>query len=538
MKNTFPSIVFTCVALLISADVASGQVSDAQRNRRREFVGGLLQTLIESQMNRNPVQPQPGRPNLRPFPVNGPKPSLPLTPNMIKARKQCQAWENESAQFVKLLRQEERRLPRVRPLLADALATHASIKALNVNLGQTHTLDPLTDRFCDLDAQWRLLNHQLTQVRGLQPECTACMTRMVNYNTQLCGLFEVQPQFNRAELSRYCTQMASSFQHLIQDVRYDLQGDPNYNVVLRDLQRIYTRLNEADRLIGHGSYDAIVRIYNQCLNQWREVKYKLVSCPHGRVQRGVHQIENIGRHMSELLWIQPDIDRDYLCQVITNMEREVGVAFKNVSLHDLLQCKTPGVVLACSREFQHQCNNLSTRLSSDADVDSLMWDFKQLSNQWQDLNGHLSGFSTPRIGQSVGQIDSGFQVLQGTFGDGPLIDRATMADICSDLDQLSYRLIDLAEQNRKRGGYEKSFHTDFCNCCGKFHKCIHEMHEHVLADRRHDAHAAQDVAAAVASWREVRPLINQCKPEHRVQMNQVRSRIEPLMVKLQVVFSE
>ena len=220
------------------------------------------------------------------------------------------------------------------------------------------------------------------------------------------------------------------------------------------------------------------------------------------------------------------------------MEREVEVAFKHVSLHDLLQCKTPGIVLACSREFQNQCSNLSTRLSTDADVESLMWDFKQLSNQWQELNGHLSAFTTPRIGRSVGQIDSDFQVLQGTFGDGPLIDRATMADICSDLDQLSYRLIDLAEQNRKRGGYEKSFHKDFCGCTSNFHKSIHEMHEHVLADRRHDAHAAQDVAAAVTAWSEVRPMINKCKPEHRREMNQVRSRIEPLMVKLQVVFSD
>ena len=538
MKNILSFFVLTCVTLLIFPDAVTAQVSNAQRDRRREFVGGLLKTLIESQMERNPVQPRPGRPNLHPFPAQGSKPSKPLTPNMIKARKYCESWENESKQLVKFLRQEEKRIPRVRPLLADALTTHAGVKALRTNLGRTHTLEPLTDRFCDLDAQWRLLNHQLTQIRGLQPECTACMSRISKYDTQLGGLFEVQPQFNRTELSRYCTQMASSFQHLIQDVHYDMQGDPNYNVILTELQGIYTRLNETDRLINHGSYDSIVRIYNQCLSQWRDVKYKLASCPHDRIHRGVHQIETIARHKAELLWIQPEIDRDYLCQVIGNMEREVTVAFKHVSLHDLLQCKTPGIVLACSREFQNQCSNLSSRLRSDADVESLLWDFKQLSNQWQDLNGHLSKFSTPRIGRSVGQIDSGFQVLQGTFGDGPLIDRATMADICSDLDQLSYRLIDLAEQHRKRNGYEKSFHNDFCGNAKKFHKCIHQMHEHVLADRRHDAHAAQDVAAAVAAWRDVRPSINKCKPEHRQQMNQVRGRIEPLIVKLQVVFSD
>jgi len=536
MKRYFPALAFLLLVTFLTPEFLSAQVTQQQRERRRAMFGDLLKTLIESQMERDPVQPPPGRPNLRPFPGQDHKPSKPLTPNMIQARAQVKAWEAESGRFVTLLRQEESRLPRVRPILADALTCHAGIKSLRANLGRVHTLDPLTDSFCQIDSQWRLLNHKLSQVNGLRSECTACMARMTEFDTQLCGLFEVQPQFNRRELSRYCTQMASGFQHLIQDVRYDMRGDQNYAAVLGDCQRIYARLNEADRLIERGSYDSIVSIYNQCLTDWRKVKYKLVSCPHARIQRDVHQIEAIGGHVAELLWIQPDIDREYLRRVIGGMEREVAVAFKQVSLHDILSCKTPGAVLACSREFQNQCSRLSARLDTNADVESLMWDFKQFSNQWQDLNGHLVEFKAPRIGRSIGQIDSGFQVLQGTFGDGPLIDRATMADICSDLDQLSYRMIGVVEKNTLQG-YEPAFQNDICDCSRKFHKCIHEMHEHVLADRRHDAHAAEDVAAAVVAWDRLRPLVHKCKPEHRRHMQQIRARIEPLMVKLQVIFA-
>ena len=528
------AVLLSLVTILIPTQL-NAQITQEQRDRRRAIFGDLMKTLIESQMQRDPVPTQPGRPNLKPFPGRDHRPSKPPTANMITARAKMQAWETESSRFVTLLRKEESRLPRVRPLLADSLTLNASIKSLHANMGRVHTLEPLTDSFCQIDSQWRLLNHQLSQVKGLQNECTQCITRMCGFDDELCGLFDVQPQFNRRELGRYCTQMASGFQHLIQDLHYDMRGDPQYPVLIKDCQKLYARLNESGRLIERGNYDSICNLYQQSVKDWRKLKYKLASCPHGRIQKDVYQIESIGGHIAELLWIPAGIDRKYLGQIVQSVQRDANIAFKQVSLQDILSCKTPGAVLACSREFQNTCGKFTARLKSDADVDSLLWDYKQFSNQWNDLQVHLAGFESPRIGQAIGQVDSGFQVLGGVFGDGPLIDRATMAGICSDLDQLSYRLIDVAQQRTARG-YEPAFRTEICDCARAFHTNIHEMHEHALANRRHDSSATADVAAALASWNQLRPLINKCKVEDRRQLQQIRARIEPLMVKLQVVF--
>ncbi len=533
-KLTISSLV-CAVVLLIPCDL-SAQVTQEQRDRRRQFVGDLLKTLIESQQGRDPIPTQPGRPNLRPFPGHDHRPSQPLTPNMISARAKMQAWERESDQFVNMLRMEEQRLPRVRPLLADALTTNASIKSLRANMGRVHSLDPLTDSFCQIDAQWRLLNHQLSQVNGLKPECVACMGRMSTFDADLCGLFGVQPQFNRRELGRYCSQMASSFQHLIQDVRYDMAGDPQYGAIMADCQRLYARLNESTRLIERGNYDSITRIYKQSVNDWRQLKYKLIACPHGRIQRNVHQIESIGGHMAELLWLPMDIDRKYLGMVVQSMERDVNLAFKQVSLQDILGCKTPGAVLVCANDFQNQCGRFSKRLKTNADVEALSWEFKQFSNQWRDLNTHLTGFSSPRMQRSIGQVDTGFQALQTVFGDGPLIDRGTMTEICADLDQLTYRLHDVVER-RTVNGYDPAFHAQICDLSMAFHRSIHEMHEHSLSNRRHDASASADVAVALEVWDRLRPLMRKCKPADRQVLKQLRARIEPLMVKLQVIYT-
>ena len=517
--------------------IANAQVQPQQRERRRAFVNELLKTLIESQMDRDPVPVQPGRPNLRPaFPKSGHTPSQPLTPNMVSARGKLQAWEAESNRFVDMLRREEQRVPRVRPLLADALSVSAQIKTLRRNAGRVHSLDSLTDSFCRIDSSWRLLSHQLSQVNGLRPECVACMGRMSQFDNDLCGLFRVEPQFNRRELATYCTQMASSFQHLIQDVRYDMVGDPQYGAIMGDCQRLYARLNESGKLIERGSYDSIVRIYKQSVNDWRNLKYKLVDCPHGRIQRNVHQIESIGAHIAELLWLPAEIDRRYLAMVLNAMERDIDLAFQQITLKDILASGKPGMVLASARDFANQCGSFSTRLKSNADIDSLLWDYKQFSNQWRDLEVQLRTFGNPQIRRAMGQVDSGFQVLQGVFGDGPLIDRYAMNEICADLDQLSYRLNDVIER-RTSNGYDQRFRTQICDLSRTFRDCIHEMHDHAIQNRRHDANASQDVAIAINAWTQLRPLLNQCKPADRQQLRELRGRIEPLMVKLQVVFA-
>ena len=532
--------IFLCATLLCTSAVwipteIDAQVTQEQRERRRAMLGDLFKTLIESQMERDPVPTQPGRPNLRPFPGHDHQPTKPLTPNMVTARAKIQAWETESGKLVTLLRKEERRVPRVRPLLADALTISASIKSLRANMGRVHTLDPLTDSFCEIDSQWRLLNHQLSQVNGLNSECSACLARMSSLDTDLCGLFNVEPQFNRRELGRYCTQMASGFQHLIRDIRYDMRNDPQYGAILADCQRLYARLNESGRLIQRGSYDSIVKLYQQSVTDWRKLKYKLVSCPYARIRRGVYEIESIGGHIAELLWLPADIDRQYLARVVQSMQRDTNLAFQQVSLKDILASKTPGAILACCNEFQSLCTRFDTRLNSDVDLDSLLWDYKQFSNQWGEVQGHLGKFRSPQIEQTVGQVDNGFQVLQTVFGDGPLIDRATMVQICSELDQLSYQLVDNIDRRTVRN-YEPAFRTEFRTGARDFHTCIHGMHEHALSNRRHDADAQADVVAGLAAWNRIRPLINKCRPEDRRPLQQLRARISPLLVKLQVVF--
>lgn len=528
-------LVFVTVASLVSP--ALSQVTDQRRQARRKFVGDLLETLIESQVNRNPQAPSPGRPNLRPaFPAKSYKPTQPISAKTVSARKILKQWETESASFVTVLRSQDANAVALRPVLADALSAHAQIRALREHSGRVAQLSPLTDSFCHLDESWRVLNHQLTRVRGLPAGCLASIEKICGYDNQLCELFEVQPQFNRRELSRQCTAMATSLRNLQEDIRYDLRSDPNYRATLRNCQQLYSRLNESVGLVERGTYDQVVGVYKLGINDWRKLKYQLVATPHGRLHRKVHQIESIGASIGDLLWLEAELDREYLIAVIKSMQRDAELAFQQVTLKQILSSPKPAVLITNSRSFKTHCATLSSKIESNAPVDDLLWDYQQLSNQWTQLNGSLAEMKISRIDRVIGEVDSGMVVLQSSFGQGPVINRASMTQICGNLEQLVYQVQSIAD-TRTVSGYDPTLRADLRSNTRSMLAGVHQLHEHVISNRRYDSDAAADLANVMKHWRQIRPLINRCKPAEKAILSQLRAGIEPLLVKLQVIFS-
>jgi hypothetical protein len=223
--------------------------------------------------------------------------------------------------------------------------------------------------------------------------------------------------------------------------------------------------------------------------------------------------------------------------VVTSIQRDADIAMEQVSLKQILASPSPGSLINCARDFQNQCRRFTAKLNSNADIDSLIWDFKAFANQWQNLNGHFANLGVPAVSQTCLQVDSGFQVLQGTFGSGPAIDRHGLTGICAELDQLSDQL-HLVVEARTVNGYTPAFHNQICDLSNAFHQSLHSMHEHAISNRRHDSFIQADVRAAVANWSQLRPLISRCKGSERATLNQLRAQIDPLMVKLQLVFAQ
>ena len=525
--------------LLLLSTALAAQVPDDVRQRRRQFVEGLLQTILESQKDRNIAPARPGRPNLSPpelRPGYGGG-NAPVSPKMVRCRKQFEVWENRCGELIVELRKEESRVPKFRPLLADAIQVLARVKNLRGHANRIPNVQPLVNPYCELDADWRLLGHRLKNVRGLPKKCTTCIENCQACNTQLCEIFEVQPQIKRRELLRYCSEMSSYFQHLTQDVYYDFNGKPNGEKLVRRCQGIYARINEAVPMIHNGDYDTIVRTYRSCADDWQKLKVQLIKSPYERVRRHCHSIEECGRHVNELLLLDPVVDYQYLSTITNTMKSNIDHIFSLITLQDLLEMEQPGKVFLCAREFQRQTDTFNNCLLDNSPHQQRQQEYALFVEKWQALRVYIGACKTAEIQRRLVECDANMNSFNGVFDDGPVFDHQSMVQICAELDQLCLRL-DRQIQRRINRSYDQRFQKDICTHVESLQTSIHELHEHAIANRRHEKHARNDLKKIMRHWGKLRPLFAKCKEADRRVLNQLRSQIEPLLVKLQFVFSD
>ena len=261
----------------------------------------------------------------------------------------------------------------------------------------------------------------------------------------------------------------------------------------------------------------------------------MAKSPYQRVRRHCHSIEECGRHINELLLLDPVVDYQYLSTVTNTMQSNIENIFTQITLKDLLATKQPGKILVCAREFQRQADVFDKCLIGDSPYQQRQQEYQLFSDKWQALRVQLDECKIAQIQRRLVECDAGMSSFNGVFAVGPVFDHQSMVQICAELDQLCLRL---ARQIQKRinSSYDPRFQKDVCKWSESLHTNIHELHEHAIANRRHEKHARKDLKAIMGHWKKLRSKFAKCKEADRRVLNQLRSQIEPLLVKLQIVY--
>jgi hypothetical protein len=535
MNVKLPSILFcaiTCSIILAAQAPAQEQ--------RREFIQGLLKTLIESQLENSRGQPYPqgrlpdGYPQVQPIPAQ-PRIGAP-TAKLVKVRRQFADMSRHCDKMIVEIRTHEAHAPQLRGLLADCLQIKASINVLVEQSKRCNNVEPLMPSYAALDRDWRSVNHRLSQIRGLDSGCRKCINQFHGYADQVCTTLDLQPQFNRMELAHLTAALATSVEHLIQDIHYDLQGDKHQKKIIRRAQAVYSQIVQAAPLVQRGSYDQLARAYKGGMRDWRKLSHSLRDHQTPRICQDVQKIEDIGAQISDVMWFESEMDREYLCDVLHTCDSHVDRMLNRMTVAELLNCKSPGAVLASAREFKRHCGLFSESLTSGKSMDDLLWDYRSFGNHWNELNGHLSVVETKFVVDCCTNVGGSMEILDQTFGAGPIINRATLLRMGRDLDQLTNELSMGIHQNIVQRQYP-GLHQNICGCCDRLHQQAHQLHEHIISSRGNQYDIQRFAEPLYREWVALKPLINQCKPQHRQQFGALRSQIEPLMVKLQVAYT-
>ncbi len=197
----------------------------------------------------------------------------------------------------------------------------------------------------------------------------------------------------------------------------------------------------------------------------------------------------------------------------------------------------PGIALTTAREFQHASANFSNGISSGARIEDLEWDFRLYEAQWTHLHDMYHEFHIPEVDHRLEDIDATMQTLNQTFGVPPVMDQYALTQLTTNLHALCKQTSHDIHRRVTARRYDHRFHDQICAAADQLSESAHQFHQRVLRNPN-GITSKNDLNALFVQWRTLKPMINQCQEQDKLALNQYRSQIEPLMVKLQVVFAD
>lgn len=278
----------------------------------------------------------------------------------------------ESEILYKALQQDYRRYPEVRPLLSDLLTMRARASRLYQDLQDGLSLERLLPQFQQLDSDWRLLSHQMSQVRVLSSTSRDSIDRIDRLERQLEKLFRMEPQLDRRALLMELAQLSSSVRNLIQELETDMTGGNRLYELIEDARKLDQQAYRVQNMVyDQYTYAEIVSEYNRFVSQWTAMVPQLQQLQNRYVERSVRAIMLSDSELHNLLWLEQQTSRENLKQIAASLARDVDEFFNRVPLKLLLHFKDANQILGTADDFYGTVQNFQDCVKRNADAREL-----------------------------------------------------------------------------------------------------------------------------------------------------------------------
>lgn len=522
--------------LFLFAFCSSAQAQD--RQKRREFLQDLLKGLIESEIgNGNQPRVQPGQPNPgRPANPNFGRPpiAVEVSQDMLRARQSLSQWNTAAANLVGELRHHEQEAPQLRPILADAMRFQASVGGLSRRAQLTPTLQPLTGDFAELDRNWRLISNKIKSTRGIPADCAGFVTTINDLDAQLSGLFNIEPTVDRMELSRLATTMTNDFDHLLRGVFYSVRDQRGGNDLIRDGQQLQAKIGQAASLVNRGSYQSMVNAFGSCVTDWRKFSSQVMKLRDERLRYSIQRIEDTGRQIKQQLFLPIELDRGYLVSTTEALAAECNQIFRSITLADMLNHKNPQKVMRQCRSFSDACIDLGQKLDSDESEKQLEWSYRSFSKKWEALNQQLHELQMPAVSRQLENMSATVASIGSSLNAETTLSHDELVHLFSELDAVYRQAAFDAHQFISEKRYGSPFSDQMCGGFDQLQRTAYDLHRQSI----NPAFRVQPNALTpmFEQWTTLRPLLANCKGADKRRFADLRQQIEPMMVKLQILY--
>ncbi len=461
---------------------------------------------------------------------------LPPTPqlntsriNISEVRDLLDKFSNDSSALAISLNRVMYQVPGVREYISDVLKVRARASILAEKVRRSSDLTLIAAEYGEIDQLWRVVSHQLDQVRGLDRESKRIVVRMNDHDRKLGDMLQTGPQLKRTELLRQTSALANALGNLVEDIEIELSREPQKFDLVREGQKVEQRMIQVSNLIiDRQNYDSIKREYLAFRDSWYSYAARLRPYHNRILSRGIQRVVQQDRSIQELLWLPQDgANLEEIAHLTEALKRDVDEFYRRATLR-LLISLPPANYISTSDEFYGTVENLIDTVNHNESSNELITSFTYIDDSWKDFSALFHSVESPAALQLLDKVDSSINALRVSLRVEEPSENLDLAKLVVALETQTSQLSIIAEQ--WLATESPSVRRSTQNAIRDFSTIAHELHRLVIMKPSSRSLISAKTSELFESWFTVHEKISRCDSREKYQIQETAVRITQMLM--------
>lgn len=529
-KGLLPSNPKVFIALLIVGLVTTcfntSIHAQSPNDTNSKLVNDLLRLLEKSELATRDREYKPSGLALPPTPqLNSSSLSI------SEVRDTLEKFSSDSSALAISLNRVMYQVPGVREHIADVLKVRARSSILVDKVRRNSNLNLIAAEYGEIDQLWRVVSHQLEQVRGLDRESKKLIVSMNENDRKLGDLLQTGPQLKRTELLRQTSALTNALSILVEDIEIELSREPQKFELVREGQLVEQRMVQVSNLIiDRQSYDSIKREYLAFRDSWNSFSTRLRPYHNRILSRGVQRVVQQDRAIQELLWLPQDgANFQEIAHLTEALKRDVDEFYRRATLR-LLISLPPTNYISTSDEFYGTVENLIDTVNHNESTSELITSFTYIEQSWKEFSALFHTVESPAALQLLDKVDDSINALRVSLRIEQPSESIDVAKLVVSLEAQSAQLSIVAEQ--WLATESPSFRRSTQDSIRDFSSIAHELHRLVMVRPTSMALVRTKSSELFESWFQVHDKISRCETREKYQLQETAVRITQMLMDL------
>ena len=513
-------LVFGIAAVCFSTSAHAQSSSDSNS----KLVNDLLRLLEKSELATRDREYKPSGLDLPPAPqLNTSR------INTAEVRDLLERFSNDSSALAISLNRVMYQIPGVREYISDVLKVRARSSILANKIRRNNNLSLIAAEYGELDQLWRVVSHQLDQVRGLDRESTRLLVRMNEHDRKLGDLLQTGPQLKRTELLRQTSALGNALSILVEDIEIELSREPQRFELVREGQKVEQRIIQVSNLIiDRQNYDSIKREYLAFRDSWYSFATRLRPYHNRILSRGIQRVVQQDRSIQELLWLPQDgANLEEIAHLTEALKRDVDEFYRRATLR-LLISLPPANYISTSDEFYGTVENLIDTVDHNESSNELITSFSYIDESWKDFSALFHSVESPAALQLLDKVDDSINALRISLRIEEPSENLDLAKLVVSLETQSAQLSIIVEQ--WLATESPSMRRSTQNAIRDFSTIAHELHRLVVMKPSSKSLISAKSSELFESWFTVHDKISRCDSREKYQIQETAVRITQMLM--------